>query len=78
MERRQTLWRMLACGGDGLTEQDRRNQWVATAWALGWGLAFLGATMLLEWEVVVGPGRWAVAIFPTLIGVGAFLVSELL
>ena len=74
MERRQTLWGLLTCADDGLTEQDRRNQWVATAWVLAWGLAFAGASLLLGRELVVGPGRWAIAIVPTLIGLGAFLV----
>ena len=38
------------------------------------GLGVSGSDDAARMGVVVGPGRWAVAIFPTLIGVGAFLV----
>jgi len=74
MEHRQTLWGALTCADQGLTDRDRRNQWVATGWSFAWMLTFLAATLLIEKELVSGNALWGVALVPTIVGVGAILV----
>jgi hypothetical protein len=49
---------------------------VATGWIFIWSLAFVVASYLLKRDLVSGPARWGVAIFPTVLGIGSILVFQ--
>ncbi len=59
------------CGG--LTERDKRNQKRFAFWTLGWGLAFVVATLLLRFGVVSGALSYLVAVAPTAVAAGTVL-----
>jgi len=63
----------MTCSGH-LTERDRRNQLVVTGWIFLWSVGFVVASYLLKRELVEGTLKWAVAILPTVIGLGTILV----
>lgn len=73
MENQRSWWEWMTCSGQ-LTERDRRNQWVAVGWIFIWSLTFVVASFLLKKDLVSGPARWGVAIFPTLVGIGTIMV----
>ena len=75
MENQRSLWERMTCSGQ-LTERDRKNQWVSTGWIFIWSVAFVVASLVLKRELIEGPARWAVAIFPTVLGMGTIMVFQ--
>jgi hypothetical protein len=67
---RRPWWAWGACGD--LPERDLRNLRRFTLWSLAWAISFVAATFLLAEELVpAGPIQVAVAVMPTILGLGA-------
>lgn len=55
-----------------MTQNDKRNARIFTAWTFVWALSFVAATFLLAGEIVVtAPLTWLVALVPTALGLQA-------
>lgn len=67
---RQSLWKSITCASG--TAQDRKNQYRFVAWCLTWAVVFTGANAFLKNNSGIPTAlAWAIAILPTVIGLGA-------
>ena len=67
---RQSLWKSIICSSG--TAQDRKNQYWFVAWCLAWAIVFTSAnTYLKNNDGIPTVLAWAIAISPTVIGLGA-------
>ena len=68
-EKRQPFWKRCE-----LTPRDRRNQQWALIWLFSWSLAWVAASLALkEGWVAAGVPSVAVAVLPTILGVGMMI-----